>query len=297
MMRISAFPKCWLEDICSGKMSLHEWIDCSRRLGCEGLELYMGFLQSHDPAYLDEIRSHVESLGMVVSMMCASPDFTQPDKAAREREIEKQIEAIRVTARLGGGFVRVLSGQKRPEIGVEDGIDMVVQCIRRCIPAASEHGVVLSMENHYKDGYWKYSEFAQRMEIFLAIVNRIDSPFFGVQYDPSNTLLANEDPLLLLDLVADRVKTMHASDRYVEKGHDVREVLESAASVGYHPALRHGVVGRGLNDYEQIFRKLAAAKYDGWISIEDGMNGMEEMRESVDYLKEMRKKYFENRSV
>lgn len=292
MVGISAFPKCWLDEICNGTMSLHEWIDLSRQLECEGLEIYMGFLESHDADYLQTVREHVERCGMVVSMVCASPDFTWPKKAEREKEVAKQCQAIRVTAELGARFVRVLSGQKRPEVSLEDGIDMVVDCIEQCLPIAEECGVTLAMENHYKDGYWIYSEFAQRMEVFLAIINRIDSPFFGVQFDPSNTILANEDPLRLLDCVAGRIKTMHASDRYVAKGHDIKEVLESAAAVGYHPALCHGVVGRGLNDYEAIFRKLAAVGYDGWISIEDGMNGMEEMKESVEYLKTLRDRYF-----
>ena len=51
------------------------------------------------------------------------------------------------------------------------------------------------MENHYKDNYWQYPEFAQKMDVFVEIVEQIDSPWFGVNYDPSNTILAGEDPL------------------------------------------------------------------------------------------------------
>jgi hypothetical protein len=32
--------------------------------------------------------------------------------------------------------------------------------------------------------------------------------------------------------------------------------------------------------------------YTGWVSIEDGMNGMDEMKESIQFLKQMRAKYF-----
>ncbi len=58
------------------------------------------------------------------------------------------------------------------------------------------------------------------------------------------------------------------------------------------PNLQHGVTGKGLNDYDTIFRILSEAGYDGWVSIEDGMNGMDEMRQSIDFLKVMRDKYF-----
>jgi len=52
------------------------------------------------------------------------------------------------------------------------------------------------------------------------------------------------------------------------------------------------VAGEGLNDYDAIFARLAAAGFTGWVSIEDGMNGMDEMKRSVDFLKRMRAKYF-----
>jgi sugar phosphate isomerase/epimerase len=42
-----------------------------------------------------------------------------------------------------------------------------------------------------------------------------------------------------------------------------------------------------LNDYASIFRILAQHGYAGWISIEDGMNGMDEMAESLAFLRNM----------
>ena len=47
-----------------------------------------------------------------------------------------------------------------------------------------------------------------------------------------------------------------------------------------------------MNDYDTIFRILAEHNYHGWVSIEDGMNGMEEMAESLAFLREMSDKYF-----
>jgi hypothetical protein len=52
------------------------------------------------------------------------------------------------------------------------------------------------------------------------------------------------------------------------------------------------VIGRGLNDYDEIFRILTQAGYDGWISIEDGVNGLDELRQSVDFLLEARDTWF-----
>jgi sugar phosphate isomerase/epimerase len=40
-----------------------------------------------------------------------------------------------------------------------------------------------------------------------------------------------------------------------------------------------------LNDYDAIFSTLREEGFDSWISIEDGENGMEELRESVAFLR------------
>jgi sugar phosphate isomerase/epimerase len=38
-------------------------------------------------------------------------------------------------------------------------------------------------------------------------------------------------------------------------------------------------------DYDAILRILTDARFSGWISVEDGMNGLEELKRSVDFLK------------
>ncbi len=290
-LQIAAFPKCWIEEICSGRMELAEWISLSAQLDCDGLELYAGFLRSHDATYLRSVRESVRALGMEIPMLCHSPDFTQSDARSRRAEVEKQSDAIRVAAELGVGFCRTLSGQRRPEVSVSDGIDLVVQCIEQCLPVAESCGVTLVIENHYKDSFWRYPEFAQKREVFLEILRRIDSPLLGVQYDPSNAIVAGEDPIEHLDLVLSRVRTVHASDRYLKPGESLKSLAKADGTVGYASELLHGVTGKGLNDYDKIFSRLASVDFRGWISIEDGMHGMSEMKDSVDFLKRMRSAY------
>ena len=65
-------------------------------------------------------------------------------------------------------------------------------------PRRAEHDVVLGLENHYKDGFWSYPEFAQNQDVFLALLDAIrNSGIFGVQYDPSNAIVAGDDPIAL----------------------------------------------------------------------------------------------------
>jgi sugar phosphate isomerase/epimerase len=296
VIKISAFPKCYLDDISVHRtMSVFDWIEMAKELGAEGLEMYVGFFPTLDTAFVDSVGEAISRAGFEMPMMCCSPDFTHRDAAVRQREIEKEAEMIRVTRRLGGpgAICRVLSGQRYPDVSVEEGLEWVAEAINTLLPVARENDIVLGLENHYKDGYWKYPEFAQKQDVFLRLLDAIpERRYFGVQYDPSNAIVAGDDPIKLLEQVADRVVSMHASDRYLAEGATLDDLRQSDGTLGYSPNLRHGVTGKGLNDYDRIFSILASVYYQGWISIEDGMNGMDEMKESIDFLKRMREKYF-----
>jgi sugar phosphate isomerase/epimerase len=277
-------------------MSLFEWIELASSLGVDGVEMYPGFFESLEPDYLDRVRNHLQARGLEAPMMCASPDFTIPDHAAREAEVEREKQIIDVTASLGGRFCRVLSGQRREEVSRADGVRWTVECITSLLDYAAERNIILTMENHYKDGYWLYPEFAQHLDVFLEIVNRIDSPWFGVNYDPSNAIIAGEDPLEVLAAVKHCVVTIHASDRYLTSG-TLEDLKQHEGSAGYAKNLKHGVIGQGLNDYDAIFSTLRRERFDGWISIEDGENGMEELRESVRFLRAKIAEHFPDPTV
>jgi sugar phosphate isomerase/epimerase len=273
-----------MDQLCVDRtMTLLEWIELAATLGVDGLEFYSGFLNS-DSRFLAEAKSALTRHGLQMPMLCCSPDFTQPDPILLQGEIEREKQMIELTAFFGGRFCRVLSGQRRPGLDRGEGVAQVVRVFTELLPFAEKNGVVLTLENHYKDNYWQYPEFAQKMDIFVEIVNRVRSPWFGVNFDPSNAILAGEDPIVLLERIKSRVVTMHASDRYLKSG-TIEDLRNEESSVGYAARLSHGVIGKGLNDYDKIFTILRTVGFNSWISIEDGVNGMEELRESVQFLR------------
>jgi len=293
MPKLAVFPKAFMQALCKdGSMKVSEWIDLAVKLNVEGLEWYAGFLEMADEKNWPKFRQQVEDHGKVIPMMCCSPDFTHPDPAFRQREIEKQKKWIDMTFALGGSYCRVLSGQKRPGLSMDEGVKLAADCIAACLPYAQERKIKLILENHYKDDFWAYPEFAQKMDVFCKLVESLDHPFFGVNYDPSNAFLAGEDPLELLKRVSHRVLTMHASDRYLKEGtlEDLRK--EENGSAGYAKRLTHGEIGKGLNDYDAIFSELKRVGFDNWISIEDGVDGMDQLERSVTFLRNKLEQYW-----
>jgi sugar phosphate isomerase/epimerase len=85
---------------------------------------------------------------------------------------------------------------------------------------------------------------------------------------------------------------MHASDRYLAAGTTMEELRKSDGTTGYSDKLRHGEIGRGVIDYDAIFRILAGAQFAGWISVEDGLNGLDELKRSVAFLQEKRSEHY-----
>jgi sugar phosphate isomerase/epimerase len=294
MPKIAAFPKAFMHALCKdGSMKISEWIELASGLEIDGLEWYAGFLEMEKEENWRLFRKMVEDKGMVIPMMCCSPDFTHPDKAFRDKEIQKQKRWIEMTDELGGKYCRVLSGQYRPELSKDEGIKYASESIQACLPYAKSLGITLILENHYKDDFWDYPEFAQKKALFTKLVNSIKHPNFGVNYDPSNAFLAGEDPLDLLYEVSERVVTMHASDRFLKYGTIEDLKNEESGVTGYAARLSHGEVGKGLNDYDAIFTELKRVGFDNWISIEDGVDGMDQLERSVAFLKNKISQYWQ----
>ena len=162
MPKLATFPKAELEALVDGSLRLSSYLDFAATLDVDGVELYPLIVDLENPASWSAVRAECESKGLEIPMLCCSPDFTHPDPAFRAQEIAKEQRWIEMSSLLGARFCRVLSGQRRPELSRAEGIELAAASIQACLPFAADHGVTLIIENHYKDGYWQYAEFAQK---------------------------------------------------------------------------------------------------------------------------------------
>src|SRR6185312_16789140 len=107
-MRLAAFPKCYIEDLCATRtMSVFDWIELAERelkpIGVSGLEIYHGFLTSFEPSYLEQVRTAIRQAGFEMPMFCASPDFTMEDPHKRQEEVDREKQMVEIAAQLGSG--------------------------------------------------------------------------------------------------------------------------------------------------------------------------------------------------
>src|SRR5690606_35954692 len=131
MPKLAVFPKAFMRALCvTGEMVLDEWIDLASALEIDGLEWYAGFLEMKDPHNWARYRRRVNDAGLEIPMMCCSPDFTHPDATFRNEQIQLQKKWIDMTHALGGRYCRVLSGQRRPGLSIDEGVKLAADSIQ-----------------------------------------------------------------------------------------------------------------------------------------------------------------------
>jgi sugar phosphate isomerase/epimerase len=265
---LSWFPVRLLIEEVEGRGDGDSWIGRASSFGFTHVEVHAVYVQGTERE--SSVRARVEEAGVSVSQITCAPDLTNPDKAARERELETMHDLLAVAARLEAPYVRVTSGIDRPTLSANEAIRSVCEALQRLADAAERLGVTLCLENHFRDRSWPKDavDFSLPPERFLALVDALrDTPVL-VNFDSAQTMLSGTDPVELLKLVVDRVANFHAGDRNRGDRH-------------------HAVIGEGDVDFDGIFEELARHHYNGFVTVEDGSSaGDEGLRRAVAYLRE-----------
>lgn len=266
-MKLSCLPVSLFDDICSGRMSIPQWAAEAKRIGYDGFDISSMFLRSHTPTYLGPLKAEIARTQMPIAMMTTYPDFTHPDPVQRQREFDYLTYDIAVASQLGVENLRVLAGQAHPEMGIEEGLALAIDGLRRASDVARRYHVQLVYEDHAKPGAWDYIDFSYPPELFLRVCEGIRDTDVKINYDTGNITAAGGDTVEVLKQVIDRVATVHVSDMR-EKG------TFCPTGIG------HGVVPNG-----ELFTLLKQSGFDGWLCIEEasgrGLAGIAEAHQVV----------------
>ncbi|MFC5452702.1 sugar phosphate isomerase/epimerase family protein [Paenibacillus aestuarii] len=185
------------------------------------------------------IKQITEELGLkLLAMEVASLD---------EERLKLAFQAAR---ELGIPIVNVGPGGKS---NVEEDLATSIDKLSRLSQLAGEHGVTLCVKAHVGQSVYNTPTTLQAME-------RIDSPSFGIDMDPSHIYRANEDPEIALAQVVSRVKHIH-----------IRDCKGRQAGPGPIEAQACGRGDINLIDYCKV---LVESGYDGPVNLEViGANG------------------------
>ena len=260
-MKLSCLPVSFFDEIISGRMSVGDWARMGAEIGLDAIDLSILFITDRSARNVAAVRGQIESAGMNVAMITSYPDFTHPDPRQREKELELAVQVVETARQMGAQMLRVTAGQAHPQVERQEGICWAVEGLSCLAERVQDSGVQLVYENHAKPGAWQYADFSQPPEVFLDIVRQTAGAALGVNFDTGNAATFAADPLALLESVADRIVSLHASDS------STRGILN------------HCLLGTGITPFDVLFKSLKRHAWDGWICMEEasglGRSGVE----------------------
>ena len=265
-MPIGCLPVSFYPRFLNGEWTIPSWALLAKSLGLDYIDVNAMFFQGIPLAELREAR---EALALPVFMVSAYSDFTNPDAAARRREVKNTIECFEACGAIGARYVRLTAGQRYPGCQDEDVVRGVVACFEECLRPAEKHNLTILLENHSKPGAWQYDDFNFHRERFLNLWDKLKDLPVSINFDLANAWALGDWEELLV-AVGGRIATLHIND------------LSSISPLSFCCA------GEGLVDIETMLRAIFQTGFRGPISIEEaGFGGEEGLARAVQNTKSL----------
>jgi sugar phosphate isomerase/epimerase len=177
-------------------------------------------------------------------------------------------EAITLAARTGGNRVNTYFGHA-PLVDDQRAISAYAGALAPVLDHAAAENVVVVLENEFDAFGWDPagSDISRRPTALAALFARVDSPWFGLNFDAANFLCAALSPADdALPLLLPWVRYAHVKD--------VRRASAESQPDGWLRYTDHGraydtaPLGKGELDWPAMIGNLAVAGYDGYLTLE-----------------------------
>lgn len=157
------------------------FLDDCVRWGVEAAECTSYFFRPGDDAFptdqtLRSVRREAFLRGVVISGTAIGNNFTVGPGPRLQQEIADAKRWIRKASVLGAPHIRFFAGTADELAEAPSRLGEAVDAISQCAEVAAENGIFLGVENHGR----------LSADQVLAIMNRIESPWVGVNLDTGN---------------------------------------------------------------------------------------------------------------
>jgi sugar phosphate isomerase/epimerase len=226
-------------------MTVWDFLRRARRLGVAGVSLESCFLTC-DGDFLHRLRDALDGYGFERVWAWGHPDGL---RSGEDRRAARDLVAHLAHAQaVGAGVMRIVGGNRRTRpASFAQHKRRLGGMLRKLVPAAQDHGIVLALENHID----------LTADELVDLVRAVDSPWLGVCLDTGNNLRLHEDPVAVAEKLAPLARATHVKDIGVRRG-DPKEFA-------FWPSVP---LGKGLVDLGRVIGLLRKARYRGLLAIE-----------------------------
>jgi sugar phosphate isomerase/epimerase len=227
-------------------MTIWDFLKRARQLGVSGVSLESCFFSSFDDDSLHRLRASLDTCGFErvwawghPNGLCSGTDR----QAARDL-----VQHLAYAQKIGARVMRIVGGSRRTRpASFALHNRRLGGMLRKLLPAAEDHGIVLALENHI-------DLLAEEM---LELITSLDSPWLGVCLDTGNNLRLHEDPRVVAEKLAPFTRATHIKDVGVRPG--------DPKDFAFWPSVP---LGQGLVDIGWVIALLRKARYKGLLAIE-----------------------------
>lgn len=223
-------------------MDIHRFAQTCRELGVDTVELVDYFWMS-----AGQPLSLLESSGIRVCAYDIATDFVHLDPTVRHHQVKLACAAIEEAVRVGAGIVRILPGKLKPEISLDDALQMVIEAASSLARYAHNAGVTVVLEPH--------EDVVNSAETLRYVVEQVGSGAFGVNADLCTFLLMERNPVAECAAIADLCRLVHLND--------MRRVSKKYAGYQYRSVAGKTYAGTVVGDGEIDLRGCVKALVDG----------------------------------
>lgn len=242
--------------------SVEEAIRRVAEIGYRGIEILAdvphawpaGLLPARKQAIRDCLSQHDLSVSNVNGFMMNAvadprqpywhPSWIEPDPNYRAIRREHTKRALALAADIGASNLQTEpGGPLAPGQSWDEAAGIFYDELMPCIDVAERLEVGLLIEP-------EPGLMIERFDQYLRFVERIDSPWVGLNFDIGHAYCVGEDP-------QDWVATMAPHTRHYH--------FEDIAATRIH---RHLVPGHGAIDFHATLAAIAKSGYDGWLTVE-----------------------------
>jgi sugar phosphate isomerase/epimerase len=219
------------------------------------------------PGQADEIRGCCAAAGVAISGLGYYPNLLDPDPAVAEPAAAHFRKLIAAAPLLGVGTVNGFVGRDWRRT-VDDNWPRFLQVWRPLVRLAEEHGVRIGIENcpmlFTADEWPGGKNLFTTPAIWRRAFADIDSPAFGLNYDPSHFVIQGMNPLGPLAEFRDKLFHLHAKDVRLDR-RAIAEVGRFDFPLRWH---QPRIPGFGEIDWAAFMAEVMRVGYDGPVCIE-----------------------------
>jgi len=241
------------------RMSAEQVCETLARIGYKAVEWTLHFASpaTHSAAELKGLVDATRRHGLEASELVVQQDLVLTDAAARRAHLDLAKQCVRSCADAGIRTVNLFTGPvpwgPSPLVvgaGITQGVawDMAFAAFDELVPLAAQAGVQLAVENVW--GMLCHDFFTMRF-----LIDHYDSPWLGVNYDPSHDILAGHTDIgwIIRQWGASRIRHVH---------------LKDAAGTAAGARFLFPLPGEGDVDWKAFSRALDDVGYGGCMSVE-----------------------------